>query len=62
MTSGPFRGLEKSGNRVFKLDISPHQKKDPVFHESLLEPYKVSDHPNRAQPPHKPEDIKDDMK
>ena len=58
---GPFKVLEKRGNRAFTLDISPHWKIHPVFHGSLLEPYKVSDRPNREQPPREPEDVVGDM-
>ena len=57
----PFKVLEKGGNRGFQLDISPQWKIYPVFHVSLLEPYKVSDRPNREQPPRKPEDVEGDM-
>ena len=57
----PFKVLEKSGNRAFKLDISPSWKIHPVFHVSLLEPYKVSDRPNREQPPWEPGDVEGDM-
>ena len=58
---GPFKVLEKRGNRAFKLDISPRWKIHPVFHVLLLEPYKVSDRPNREQPPREPEDVEGDM-
>ena len=58
---GLFKVLEKRGNRAFKLDISPRWKIHPVFHVSLLEPYKVSDRPNREQPPQEPEDVKGNM-
>ena len=58
---GPFKVLEKRGNRPFKLDISPHWKIHPVFHLSLLEPDKVSYRPYREQPPREPEDVEGDM-
>jgi len=53
----PFKVLEKKGNRAFKLDIPACWKIHPVFHVSLLEPYKVSDRPNREQPLREPEDV-----
>ena len=58
---GPFKVLEKRGNRAHKLNIPPVCKIYPVFQVSLLEPYKVSDHPNQEQPPREPEDIEGDM-
>ena len=58
---GPFKVLERRGNRAFKLDISPRWKIHPVYDVSLLEPYKVSDRPNREQPPREPEDFEGDM-
>ena len=48
---GPFKVLEKRGNRVFKLEISPRWKIDPIFHVSLLEPYQHLARPGREQPP-----------
>ena len=57
----PFKVLEKRGNRAYKLDIPPHWKIDPVFHVSLLEPYKVSDRPNREQPLREPKGVEGDM-
>jgi len=58
---GPFKGLEKRGNRVFNLDIPAGRKIQPRFQPSLLEPYKVSDKPNREQSPYEPEDIEGDL-
>ena len=58
---GLFKVRETRGNTAFKLDISPRWKIHPVFHISLLESYKVSDRPNREQPPQEPEDVEGDM-
>jgi len=38
----PFKVLEKRGSRAYKLKISPPGKIHPVFHVSLLEPYRAS--------------------
>ena len=58
---GPFKILEKRGNRAYKLDIPPRWKIHPLFIVSLLEPYKVSDRPNREQLRREPEDVEGDM-
>ena len=58
---GPFKVLETKGNRAYKLEISPRWKIHPVFHVSLLEPYRTSNRPNRGQPPREPEDIEGDL-
>ena len=58
---GPFKVLEKQGNRAFKLDILPRWIIHPDFHVSLLEPYKVSDRPSREKPRQEPEDGEGDM-
>jgi len=58
---GPFKVLEKKGSRAYKLEISPRWKIHPVFHVSLLEPYRASNRPNREQPPRDPEDIERDL-
>ena len=54
---GPFKVLERRGNRAFKLEISPRWKIHPIFHVSLLEPYRHSVRPGREQPPREPEEI-----
>ena len=58
---GPFKVLETKGNRAYKLEISPRWRIHPVFHVSLLEPYRTSNRPNREQPPLEPEDIEGDL-
>ena len=58
---GPFKVLQERGHRAFKLDISPRWIIHPVFHVSLLDPYKVSDRPNREHPRREPEDVEGDM-
>jgi len=58
---GPCKVLEKKGNLALKVDIPARWKIHPVFHVSLLEPYIVSDRPNREQPPREPEDVEGDL-
>jgi hypothetical protein len=58
---GPFKVLEKRGNRAFKLEISPRWKIHPIFHVSLLEPYRQSIRQGREQPPRDPEEIDGDL-
>jgi len=58
---GSFKVLEKKGSRVYKLDISLWWKIHPVFHVSLLEPYRASSRPNRGQPPRDPEEIEEGL-
>ena len=55
------KSLKKRGNRALILDMSPHWNIQPVFHVSVLEPYKVSDRPNREQSLREPEDVEGDM-
>jgi len=58
---GPFKVLEKKGSRAYKLEISARWKVHPVFHVSLVEPYRASNRPNREQPPRDPEEIEGDL-
>ena len=58
---GPFKVMETRGNRAFKLEISPRWKIHPIFHVSLLEPYRHSNHPGREEPPREPEEIDGDL-
>jgi len=59
---GPFKVFEvKKGERAFKLEISPRWKIHPIFHVSLLEPYRASAREGREQPPRVPEDIQGDL-
>jgi len=57
-----FKVLEvKKGERAFKLEISPRWKIHPIFHVSLLEPYRASARGGREQPPQVLEDIEGDL-
>ena len=58
---GPFKVLEKRGNRALILEISPRWKIYPIFHVSLLEPYRHSVRPGREQPPREPKEIDGDL-
>jgi len=58
---GPFKVFEKKGNRAYKLEISPRWKIHPVFHVSILEPYRTSNRPNHEQPTRDPEEIEGDL-
>jgi len=58
---GPFKVLEKKGIRAYKLEISPRWNIHPVFHVSLLEPYRATNRPNREQPSRDPEELVGDL-
>jgi len=58
---GRFKVLEKKASRAYKLEISPRWKIHPVFHVSLLEPYRASHRPNREQAQRDPEEIEGDL-
>jgi len=53
----PFKTLEQRGELAYKLEISDRWKIHPVFHVSLLEPYRTSTRPAREQRPRTLEDI-----
>ena len=51
---GPFRITGKVNDVTFRLDLPPHLRIHPVFHSSLLEPYKANTLPDRVTPPPPP--------
>ena len=53
----PFKILEKIGSRSFRLELDKRWKIHKVFHVSLLEPYKTSNHLKRTQNRPEPEEI-----
>jgi len=58
----PFKVLEvKKGARACTLEISPRWKIHPIFHVSLVEPYRASAREGREQPPQVWEDIEGDL-
>jgi hypothetical protein len=48
---GPFTILEAVGTRAFRLDLPSQFKIHPVFHSSLLEPFRANTLPSRQLPP-----------
>jgi len=58
---GSFKVLEKKGSGASMLEISPRWKIHPVFHVSLLQPYRASNRPNRERPSRDPIDIEGDL-
>jgi len=57
----PFKILEQRGELAYKLEISDRWKIYPVFHVSLLEPYRTPTRPAREQPLMTPEEIDGDL-
>jgi hypothetical protein len=45
---GPFKVLQKVGKMAYRLEMNPGWRIHPVFHVSLLEPYRSD---GRVQPP-----------
>jgi len=58
---GPLKVLEKKASRAYNFEISPRWKIHPVFHVSLLEPYRASKRLNHKQPPRDPQDLERDL-
>jgi hypothetical protein len=48
---GPFSVFKQINDVAFRLELPPSMKIHPVFHVSLLEPYKGSSIPGRFQVP-----------
>jgi hypothetical protein len=53
----PFKVLEAIGTHAYKLSLPPQMGIHPVFHVSLLEPYRASIDPERRVPPPELEEI-----
>ena len=56
-----FKILEQRGDLAYKLELSERWKIHPVFHVSLLEPYRTAIQPAREEPPTAPEEIGGDL-
>ena len=56
---GPYPIVEKISTQAYRLQLPPSLKVHPVFHVSLLDPYKESEIPGRTQPPPPPVVIED---
>ena len=46
---GPFLVVKQINDIAFRLELPPSMKIHPVFHISLLEPYKESSIPDKSQ-------------
>jgi transposase InsO family protein len=51
---GPFRIAKKIGKAAFRLKLPASMRIHPVFHVSLLEPFRPNDIPGRTQDPSPP--------
>jgi hypothetical protein len=55
---GPFKIVEQVGTRSFRLELPQSMSRlHPVFHVSLLEPFRANDIPGRVAPPPPPIEI-----
>ena len=54
---GPFKIIKAVGTRAFKLELPPQMQVYPVYHVSLLEPYRISQDPTQHQIILEPEEI-----
>ena len=54
---GPFSVVKQINDVAFRLELPPSMKIHPVFHVSLLEPYKASSIPGRSQAPPPPVEV-----
>ena len=54
---GPFIVCKQINEVAYRLELPPSMKIHPVFHVSLLEPYKESTIPGRLQAPQPPIEI-----
>jgi RNase H-like domain found in reverse transcriptase/Reverse transcriptase (RNA-dependent DNA polymerase)/Integrase zinc binding domain/Integrase core domain/Chromo (CHRromatin Organisation MOdifier) domain len=51
---GPYRITDKVGRAAFRLELPASMRIHPVFHVSLLEPFRANDIPGRMQAPPPP--------
>jgi hypothetical protein len=56
---GPFSIIKQINDVTFRLKLPPSIKIHPIFHVSLLEPYKESSIPCRCQVPPPPIEIEE---